>query len=262
MPFRHPHSSPLRTYRRERPLRRDEQTIQVILEETDLHILLSAQADKAHMRDRLMERVTVLRGELTLWTELHPEFRASLLPLPVPTQAPALVRAMHIAAGHMNVGPFAAVAGAIAQDVAEYAHALLLEKNLPGDVIVENGGDVFLISETDRVAALLPDPEGRSLVGLRLAASDMPLALCSSSARIGHSLSFGQGDLATVRAGNAALADAAATAYGNMLKGADSVPLVLQQAERDQDRGIEGVFVQCAGRIGIWGSMELAALPL
>ena len=69
-------------------------------------------------------------------------------------------------------------------------------------------------------------------------------------------------DLATVCAQNAALADAAATAYGNMLKSGDSVPLVLHRAEQDQDRGIKGVFVQCAGRIGIWGGMELAALPL
>lgn len=47
-----------------------------------------------------------------------------------------------------------------------------------------------------------------------------------------------------------------------MLKSGDSVPLVLHRAEQDQDRGIKGVFVQCAGRIGIWGGMELAALPL
>lgn len=262
MPSRHPHSSPFRTYRREKAFCKNEQIIQVILEETDLRIVLAAQADTVTMRDELMARVASLRGELTLWITLHPEFRDSLLPLPIPVRAPALVRAMYAAAVRMNVGPFASVAGAVAQDVAEYAHGLLLKNSLPGDVIVENGGDVFLISETERVAALLPNPETQGHIGLRLAAADMPLALCSSSGLIGHSLSFGQGDLATVRAKNAALADAAATAYGNMLKSADSVPLVLRQAERDQDKGIEGVFVQCAGRIGIWGKMELAVLSL
>ncbi len=258
----HPYSSPLRTYRREKAPRENEQILQIVREETDLRITFSARADRAAMRDRLMTRAGLLRGELTLWMTLHPEFRHSLLPLPIPDEAPPLIRAMLEAGTRMNVGPFAAVAGAIAQDMAEYAHALLLKNGMPGDVIVENGGDVFLISETERVAALLPDPENRSLVGLRLAASDMPLALCSSSGRIGHSLSFGQGDLATVCAQNAALADAAATAYGNMLKSGDSVPLVLHRAEQDQDRGIKGVFVQCAGRIGIWGGMKLAALPL
>ena len=80
MPSRHPHSSPFRTYRREKAFCKNEQILQVILEETDLRIVLSAQADTVTMRDELMARVASLRGELTLWITLHLSlFRCGLL---------------------------------------------------------------------------------------------------------------------------------------------------------------------------------------
>ena len=253
-----PYACPLRSDRGD--ARPEEQILQVILEESDLRIVFSARADHEFMRDSLVSYIAKLRGEITLWMTLYPEFRSSLLPLPLPDKAPALVTAMYAAAQAMHVGPFAAVAGAIAQAAAEHTHQLLINGGLPGDVIVENGGDVFIISEVERVAALLPDPENASELGILLKADDMPLGLCSSSGLIGHSLSFGHGNLATVRARNCALADAAATAYGNMLKNKKSVSLVLEQAERDQRKGIEGVFVQCEEQIGIWGNMELVPL--
>ena len=83
------------------------------------------------------------------------------------------------------------------------------------------------------------------------------MSLCASSGRIGHSLSFGQGDLAVAAARDAALADAAATAFGNMLRTADDVPNVIDRAQRMQSHGIEGVFAQCGGKVGLWG-LELA----
>ena len=45
----------------------------------------------------------------------------------------------------------------------------------------------------------------------------MPLAICSSSGTMGHSLSLGRCDLATVFARDASLADAAATLAGNLV---------------------------------------------
>ena len=98
----HPYSSPLRTYRREKAPRENEQILQIVREETDLRITFSARADRAAMRDRLITRAGLLRGELTLWMTLHPEFRHSLLPLPIPDEAPPLVRAMLEAGTRMN----------------------------------------------------------------------------------------------------------------------------------------------------------------
>ena len=164
------------------------------------------------------------------------------------------------AAARMGVGPFAAVAGAVAQEVAAELVAALTAADLPPEVMVENGGDTYLYSRRERVVALLTAPEGGDCIGLKLGPKDFPLSLCASSATIGHSLSFGRGDLAVVRAASGSLADAAATAYGNMLKNAHDVHRVLRQAERDAVHGVDGVYAQCDGAIGLWGRMELAAL--
>lgn len=192
----------------------------------------------------------ILRGQIRNWCVLHPEFRTSLEPLPVPEHAPEAIRRMSVAARIAGVGPFAAVAGTIAQLVAED-----LAARGERDCLVENGGDLYLISRTDRVIGLLPEPESGLIIGVHIPAGDCPLSLCASSGRIGHSLSFGQGDLAVVRAREAALADAAATAFGNMLREGDDVERVLAAARALP--GVDGVFAQCAGRIGLWG-LELA----
>lgn len=64
-----------------------------------------------------------------------------------------------------GVGPFAAVAGTIAQMAAES----LVDRS--PDLIIENGGDIFMYSRRDRVVGLLPDPESGVLIGLNVAAS-------------------------------------------------------------------------------------------
>lgn len=153
-----------------------------------------------------------------------------------------------------GVGPFAAVAGTIAQMAAES----LVDRS--PDLIIENGGDIFMYSRRDRVVGLLPDPESGVLIGLNVAASACPLALCASSATIGHSLSFGQGELVLVRSPDGALADALATALCNRLQGPGDVKAVVDYARRFVKHGLTGIFAQCGGAIGVWGDMELTAV--
>jgi ApbE superfamily uncharacterized protein (UPF0280 family) len=125
------------------------------------------------------------------------------------------------------------------------------------DLIVENGGDIYIYSRRERFVGLLPDPRGEP-VRVRIAPEDCPVSLCASSAYIGHSLSLGKGDLAVVRATDGALADACATMLCNMLREAKDVERAARRAESMQKTGVQGVFLQCADRIGIWGKMELA----
>ena len=197
-----------------------------------------------------------LRGELEAWIVLHPEFRHSLVPVPLSCSAPPpeIVRRMTEASAIAGVGPFAAVAGTIAQMAAES----LVDRS--PDLIIENGGDIFMYSRRDRVVGLLPDPESGVLIGLNVAASACPLALCASSATIGHSLSFGQGELVLVRSLDGALADALATALCNRLQGPGDVKAVVGYARRFVKHGLTGIFAQCGGAIGVWGDMELTAV--
>lgn len=79
------------------------------------------------------------------------------------------------------------------------------------------------------------------LIGLNVAASACPLALCASSATIGHSLSFGQGELVLVRSPDGALADALATALCNRLQGPGDVKAVVGYARRFVKHGLTGI---------------------
>lgn len=236
----------IRSYRT-RPA--DLVAFQVVIEESDLWI-----AARRDLSDLAAQETRRLRGHIRAWAELHPEFFPALTPLPVPETCPAIVRRMYQAAAAVGVGPMAAVAGAIAQAVAE---ALLPESP---EVLVENGGDNYLVSQRERIVGILDDPAAGLHLGLRLAPGDFPCAVCASSARIGHSLSFGTADLAVVRARDAALADAAATALANRLKGPRSMEAALEHARTWMAHGVEGVFARCGELLGAWGTMELVAL--
>ena len=99
------------------------------------------------------------------------------------------------------------------------------------------------------------------LIGLNVAASACPLALCASSATIGHSLSFGQGELVLVRSPDGALADALATALCNRLQGPGDVIAVVGYARRFVKHGLTGIFAQCGGSLGGGGTFLKAGAP-
>lgn len=249
------HLDPRRGYRERCAPREGECGFQFVVGESDLRVTAVDPLPEGFM-DALSARVHALRGELAAWSVLHPDFRHGLVPVPLPEggSPPEIVRRMTAAAAVAGVGPFAAVAGAVAQMTAE-----TLAPFSP-DLIIENGGDIYMYSRRDRVVGLLPDPESGVVIGLRVAASACPLALCASSATIGHSLSFGRGELALVRAPDGALADALATAFCNRLQGPDDVRRVVELAKRYARHGVTGVFVQCQGAVGLWGDMELTAV--
>jgi len=237
-----------------------ETAFQVVVEQTDLWVV-ARQDLSEDMAQAMGDFVHSLRGPLKAHIALHPEFAESLTPVPAAPDAPPpppLIRAMAEAAAICNVGPMAAVAGAIAQAVAD-AFA-----DQSPDILVENGGDCFMHSTRDRVAALLSDPEAAPHsgpgLGLDLPAKGFPLALCASSATIGHSLSLGQGELVVVKADTGALADAAATALCNLLHTPDDLNRVTDAAASLKRFGLRGVFAQHGGKLAAWGDMELVAL--
>lgn len=252
-----PYLSPYRDYRQRCFARKGERRFQIVVEETDVSITV-AEPFPPYLIENIEKRIIYLRGEIKAWTLLNPAFRYSLIPIPLPekdsTSIPAVVKRMSYAANIAGVGPFAAVAGAIAQMTAEF-----FADSMP-DLIIENGGDTYIYSRRDRVVGLLPDPKSGVHIGVKVSASSCPVALCASSATIGHSLSFGRGELAVVRARDGALADALATAFCNGLHQARDVEIVLSRARTFSSVGVEGVFLQCGEAIGIWGDMVLTSI--
>ena len=244
--------SPQTTHRRYREYHSPyagEVSFQVVVGETDLWV-----AGGEDLSREMAVVVARLRGEIQAYMALAPDFRTSLVPLDVFPEAPEIVRRMAAGARLAGVGPFAAVAGTIAQMVAESFKARSPE------MLVENGGDIYIQGRRDRIVGLLPDVNSDAALGLRLDGGVLPISVCSSSASIGHSLSFGQGELATVLAADGAFADAAATALCNMLQTPDDVALAVDQAKAWARHGLKGVFVQCGERLGMWGDFELVSL--
>lgn len=243
------HFSTARTYRDSVRPQKGEVRFQVAVEQTDL--LIVAEKD---LQVEIASHVSQVRGEIKNWIMFHPEFAESLSPVEVPDTAPDIIRAMAIAGAACDVGPMAAVAGAVAQSVGDRFAA-----DSP-DILVENGGDTYLHSTRERVVALLSEPDSGAMLGLRIEAGSFPVAICASSGTIGHSLSLGSGDLVAVRAKDARLADAAATALCNMLKSEADINRVLKRAKELAGAGLDGIFAQYNQKIVAWGELELVAL--
>ncbi|MBN1862729.1 MAG: UPF0280 family protein [Dehalococcoidales bacterium] len=220
-------------------------TFNVVVGETDLY--LSAETNLKRKALRLVKKY---RDTLEGYIERHPAFRDSLEALPVDEAAPHIVKAMMVAAARAGVGPMAAVAGAIAEFVGRELLAFSPE------VIVENGGDIYLKSPKKRVVGIYAgDSPLTGQIGLEIEGAATPLGICTSSGTVGHSLSHGRADAVIALAGSAALADAAATAIGNLVKRPDDIAGGLERA-----RGIEelkGVVIIVGGDIGFSGEVKL-----
>lgn len=221
---------------------------EVVCQETDLMI----QAD-TDLQKTAREHVLALRSQLESFIADHPGFATTLIPWPTGQPAPAIVRQM-IAAGHAaGVGPMAAVAGAVAESVGRE----LLHRSR--QVVVENGGDVFLKAEQPVVAALFAGGSPLSMkVGIRVSPATEGLGICTSSATVGHSLSTGCADAICVVSADTALADAAATAIGNRVRHHRDIEAAIAFGRRIQ--GTLGIVIIVGRHIGAWGGIEL--LPL
>jgi ApbE superfamily uncharacterized protein (UPF0280 family) len=221
---------------------------EVIVKETDL--LIHAPKE---LRPIAREIVLEQRRYLEAYIEQHPDFANTLRPWPVDGAAPALVADMVAASAEAAVGPMAAVAGAMAQQVGT---ALMAHTD---EVIVENGGDTFIQTRQDVCAGIFAGRSALSLrFGLRIPARDQPLAVCTSSGTIGHSLSLGRADAVCVVSKSAALADAAATALANRVRSSADINAAIEHGR--QIPNIDGLVVIVDGQIGCWGTIELAPL--
>jgi uncharacterized protein len=189
------------------------------------------------------------RAELESYLMAHPDFGTSFRPVPVDSEAPAIVRQMALAAQSFDVGPMASVAGAVAQFVGEDLLAISSE------VIVENGGDLFLAGGTERRVRIF---SGREAPRLDMIVEGAPggVGLCTSSATVGPSISLGAAEAVTVLAQTATIADAAATAIGNRVLSAEDLQDGLKAASEGE--GVLGAVIIVQGSMGAWGKLELA----
>jgi uncharacterized protein len=224
---------------------RDLLTFNVMVEETDCCISAGA-----NLESKARKSILKYRAILKKYIAGHPLFLTTLKPFDVEKDAPRIVTAMAEAAKAASVGPMAAVAGAIAHYVGEELAAFSRE------VIIENGGDIYLRSLKDRLIAIYA---GRSplsgKIGLEIPAANTPWGISTSSGTVGHSLSFGKADAVVVIAETAIISDAVATAIGNLIIQAADIPLGIEQAKKMT--GVKGIIIIKDEQLGVWGNLKL-----
>ncbi|HEY55657.1 MAG TPA: UPF0280 family protein [Dehalococcoidia bacterium] len=228
---------------------KDLVSFKVAVKETDLYI-------RAHsnLKRKALKLVLKYRQLLEGYIERHPSFLTSLEPVAAGDDAPQIVTEMAEAARKAGVGPMASVAGAIA----EFVGAQLLDSS--PEVIVENGGDIYLKSRQDRLIGIYA---GKSPltgnIALEIKGGETPMGICTSSGTVGHSLSYGRADAVIALSRSAVLADAAATAIANMINRPEDIDGGIEFARNIG--GLNGAVIIQGDKMGLWGEVKIRSIP-
>jgi ApbE superfamily uncharacterized protein (UPF0280 family) len=218
----------------------------VTIKETDLYIRA-----RKNLRSKAERLVGKYRGILEKYIERYPGFLTALEPFSADNNAPLIVKEMAKSATAAGVGPMAAVAGAIA----EYIGKELLEYS--SEVIVENGGDIFIKSLSSRTVSIYAGNSPLSnKIALEIFPEDTPLGICTSSGTVGHSLSYGKADAVVIVSSSASLADAVATATGNLVTTETDIQAGLEFSEKIP--GVKGTLIIINDKMGVHGDLKLS----
>ena len=222
----------------------------IVVKETDLYIRAST-----NLKQKAYTLVLKYRKILESYIRQHPAFVTSLEPLPVSDDAPPIIIEMSTAAEKVGVGPMASVAGAIA----EFVGKELL--TFSPEIIIENGGDIYLKSLEKRIVGIYAgELPLTGKIGLEINGQDTPLGICTSSGTVGHSLSYGKADAVVVLSKSATLADAAATAIGNLIVQPGDIPNGLEFANGID--GLKGVIIIKGDKVGLWGDVKICQMAM
>jgi hypothetical protein len=216
----------------------------VKISESDLFI-----SSDTNLSEQAKKSLIIHRNSLERYIKTNPQFQVSLVPLPDDDLAPPIIRDMLRKTRMCGVGPMASVAGA----VAEFVGNDLLDST--GNLIIENGGDIFLKVKHQVTVGIFA---GESTLSYKLniivKQEDTPLGICTSSATVGPSLSFGIADAVCVISKSATLADAAASAIGNRVKNKKDIKPSLDYGI--EIPGVLGIVIILGNDMGAIGDIE------
>lgn len=193
-----------------------------------------------------------LRKQLDDYLGRDPDYLHALTPYLPQSDAPPLLHEMAVAAATAGIGPMSAVAGAFARETGR----MLRREFGVGEVLVENGGDIYAdVRRPLDVALFAGESPLSERIGLHIPPQHAPLGICTSSGTVGPSLSFGRADAVMIVCRDALLADSYATALANCIRTEADVGAVVEQA--CGLAGILGAMAVKAERLAVGGQFEL-----
>ncbi len=201
------------------------------------------------LKEILTEHLILVRTQVQNFIKLNPEFLTSLKPLDLKEKiVPSIIKLMVESSRKANVGPMAGIAGAINYFLGEKLKGKGIQ-----EFILENGGDLYVKSSYETVIGIFTgNPELDRKIGVLIPPGEK--GICSSSSKIGHSISLGRTIISTVISKNPILSDCAATALGN------SKTVEEFSSTFDSIEGLTGAFGLIDGKIVIKGKVKFAKL--
>lgn len=204
----------------------------------ETHIRLTSDLKSHNLEDYIYQ----IRASLKSYIAHHQDFLLSFEPLHHDEDTlPLIVEKMYESSALADVGPMACVAGCISEMSLDY-----LIRNGSSFSIVENGGDIALINNRKVLCGIYSGNEvlGNS-IAFEIKKRKSPLGICTSSGKIGHSISLGDSDSVSVISSSPSLADGLATRIANEVVGTDSESKVMNAVETAEGYSdlFEGVLI-------------------
>jgi hypothetical protein len=202
-------------------------------------------ADNPHHIQAAKTGMLAARQVLESYIARDPFFASTFDPY-YPDSDELIITRMAKATRTAGVGPMAAVAGAIA-----WAGIDAMQEAGAGFGVIDNGGDIALICNRDvRVGVHAGNAAISNRIAFIVPPQDAVLGICTSSATVGPSISFGVADAVTIFSHNVALADAWATAVCNQIRADDHS--VLDRVRPDE---VQGIFAILGDHQVRWGTL-------
>lgn len=190
--------------------------------------------EQAHI-DAAKSAMIKARRELEDYIKADPFFQMTYEPLVVAPSAPRVVQRMADGARDAGVGPMAAVAASIA-----WAGVEAMKAAGARFALIDNGGDIVFIADRDvRVGIYAGSAPSSGKFAFVIPPQEKILAVCTSSATVGPSVSFGTADAVVCISRDPAIADAWATSLCNVIT-QENFPDVVSRAIGNRGKGYDG----------------------
>ncbi len=224
---------------------------QIQQSESDLYIGINHHSYSKEIEIYSKKSLINFRKQLEEYLTNNPVFQSSHEPVKYDYKSPLIVQEMINASAKAGIGPMGCVAGAFSQFIGE----AILKEFPVNELIVENGGDIYLSVMKDLdVSVFAGNSPLSEKIGVKVPSFLSPVGVCTSSGTVGHSFSYGKADAVTIVCKSTLFADAYATAYCNKIKSERDVDKVIREIKINPD--ILSALIIMKDKVGITGKFE------